>query len=243
MEGQEFLESALRIVEETEAISTRFKSRTRGESGRLTIGVHASLSAGNLRATLIDHRKRFPEVDTQLVDGSSDRLSCDLLSSAIDIAFMIAGDRRREERALPVWNERLVAAIPDQHPLSSRDIIHVEDLDHEPLLLPMRGPGPEFLKMLSSKIDSSTCRLVRQDVSLDRLLTLVGAGWGILVALEGATGVTYSGVTFREVHDGDGAIRFNFSAYWREANPNPSLRFFLAMLRERYPDLSRDPTE
>lgn len=53
--GQEFLDAARRIIEETEAITARLKTRSRGESGRLTIGVHASLSAGSLRATLIDH--------------------------------------------------------------------------------------------------------------------------------------------------------------------------------------------
>lgn len=40
------------------------------------------------------------------------------------------------------------------------------------------------------------CRLLRHDVSLDRLLTLVGAGWGILLALEGATGVSHAGGVF-----------------------------------------------
>jgi DNA-binding transcriptional LysR family regulator len=54
----------------------------------LTIGVHASLSAGNLRATLVDHRQRFPEVEMQLVDGSSDHLISDAASSAIDVAFV-----------------------------------------------------------------------------------------------------------------------------------------------------------
>jgi DNA-binding transcriptional LysR family regulator len=84
-------------------------------------------------------------------------------------------------------------------------------------------------------------RLVRHDVSLDRFLTLVAAGCGILLALEGATGVTYPGVIFREVHDAEGATRLNFVAYWRETNGNPSLRSFLGILRERYPDLSADP--
>ncbi|MGY4364176.1 DNA-binding transcriptional LysR family regulator [Bradyrhizobium sp. LB1.3] len=78
-------------------------------------------------------------------------------------------------------------------------------------------------------------------MSLDRLLTLVGAGWGMLLALEGATGATYPGVTFREVHDAEGPTRLSFRAYWRQANGNPSLRPFLDLLRERYPDLSADP--
>ena len=41
IEGQEFLEAARRIIAESEAIAIRFKTRARGESGRLTIGVHA----------------------------------------------------------------------------------------------------------------------------------------------------------------------------------------------------------
>lgn len=65
-------------------------------------------------------------------------------------------------------------------------------------------------------------------------------GWGILLILESATGAVYPGVTFREVHDAEGPTRLSFRAYWRQANCNPSLRPFLDLLRERYPDLSGD---
>lgn len=43
IEGQELLEAAKRIVEQTEAIAARLKTSSRGESGRMTIGEHASL--------------------------------------------------------------------------------------------------------------------------------------------------------------------------------------------------------
>ncbi len=242
IEGQEFLDAARRIVEETETITARLKTRSRGESGRLTIGVHASLSAGNLRATLLDHRRRFPDVETHLVDGSSDHLISDLASSAIDVAFVAENNPRWNDKSLSVWSERVVVALPEDHPLSSRDAVHWGELRHETLLLPQRGPGPEFLKLLVSKVGcSDPCRLLRHDVALDRFLTLVGAGWGILLALEGATGAVYPGVTFREVHDAEGPTRLNFRAYWRQVNCNPSLRPFLGLLRERYPDLLADP--
>ncbi|WP_043459007.1 type 2 periplasmic-binding domain-containing protein [Gluconacetobacter diazotrophicus] len=69
---------------------------------------------------------------------------------------------------------------------------------------------------------------------------MVSLGWGLLLALEGAIGSAQSGVSFREVHDLDGPMRFTFRSYWRQANSNPSLSPFLKMLRERYPDLSAD---
>jgi DNA-binding transcriptional LysR family regulator len=86
--GQEFLEGARRIIEDTELMVSRPKTRSRGESGRLTIAVHASLSAGNLRATLMEHRRTFPDVEIHLVDGSSEHLISDVVNSAIDVAFV-----------------------------------------------------------------------------------------------------------------------------------------------------------
>lgn len=239
IEGQEFLDDARHIVEETETITARVKTRSRGESGRLTIGVHASISAGNLRATLLDHRHRFPDVEMHLVDGSRDHLISDLANSAIDVAFVAEGNPRWNDRTLSVWSERVVLALPETHPLSARDAVHWSELKHEVFLLPQRGPGPEFLTLLISKIGyADPPQLHRHDVGLDRLLTLVSAGWGVLLAMEGATGATYPSVIFREVHDAEGPTRLNFRAHWRQANGNPSLRPFLDMLRERYPDIT-----
>lgn len=237
--GQEFLDAARRIIEETETVTARLRTRSRGESGRLTIGVHASLSAGNLRATLVDHRHRFPDVERHLVDGSSDHLISDVENSAIDVAFVAENHPGRDGKSLSLWSERVVVALPEDHPLVSRDIVHWSELRQEPLLLPQRGPGQEFLKLLVSKLGHpDPCHLLRHDVGLDRLLTLVGAGWGILLALEGATGAAYPGVTYREVHDADGPTRLSFRAHWRATNCNPSLPPFLDILRERYPDFS-----
>ncbi len=188
---------------------------------------------------LVDYRHRFPNVEAQLVDGSSERLISHVANSAIDVAFVAENYPGRDDKSLSVWSERVVVALPEGHPLASHDIVHWSELRNEALLLPQRGPGPEFLKLLVSKVGHyNPCRLLRHDVGLDRLLTLVGAGWGILLALEGATGATYPGVTYRDVHDTDGPTRLAFCAYWRQANSNPSLLPFLNMLRERYPDLS-----
>jgi DNA-binding transcriptional LysR family regulator len=182
-------------------------------------------------------------VRVRLVDGSSDHFICNLASSEIDVAFVADSDLRWNGKSLSVWNERLVVALPDSHPSAGRDTVHWHDLRNEPLLLPQHGPGPEFLQLLCGKIGCSDARDFQQhDVSLDRLLTLVGAGLGILLALEGATGASYPGVVYREVHDDDGPTRLGFRAIWRQENCNPSLRCLLDILRERYPDFSAEPT-
>lgn len=239
--GLEFLEAAQRIVDDTEGLVTRLVSKSRGDAGCLGIGVHASLSAGNFRATLIEHQRRHTQVRVGLVDGTSERLLSDLASSSIDVAFVVDRDPPGGVRSISVWSERVVVALPDTHSLATHEAVQWHELKNEPLLLPQRGPGPEIMKLLFAKVGRPDAfDLRRHDVSLDRLLTLVGAGMGLLLALEGATGASYPGVVFREVHDNDGPTRVGFHAIWRPENGNPSLVHFLDMLRERYPDFSAE---
>lgn len=71
----------------------------------------------------------------------------------------------------------------------------------------MARPGTGIPQAAHRQLGASDpCPVFCHDVELDRLLTLVGVGWGILLILESATGATYPGVSFREVHDAEGPI-------------------------------------
>ena len=152
LEGREFIEAAKRIVEDTETIVARLKTRSRGESGKLVVGVHASLLTGNLRATLVEHRQRFPDVEIYLIDGSSDKLISYLATSAIDVAFVVEGARQWTGKSLSVWSERVVVALSNSHLWAKHDVIYWSDLKNETFLLPQRGPGPEFLRLLHQQV-------------------------------------------------------------------------------------------
>jgi len=237
--GLEFLESARRIIAETDCALRMLRTRSRGENGRLTLGVYASLSTGNMFATLLEHRRRFPEVEVRTVDGSHDQLLSALANSIVDIAIMTASRHGWDDRTLPLWSERIIVALHSDHPLSRKAIIRWPELAGEALLIPQRGPGPELERLLITRLsDYGPQRLSYQDSALDRLLSLVAAEYGGLLMLEGATGLHYEGVTYHEVHDEEGPTRLNFMAYWRQSNRNPTLSPFLALLRQRYPDLS-----
>ncbi|MBU6358106.1 MAG: LysR family transcriptional regulator [Rhodospirillales bacterium] len=241
--GLEFILSAERILDEVDAELRRLKSRSDGELGLLTIGVHASPSAGNMHATLVDYRRRYPNVEVRTVDGGQDRLLRALAGNAVDVAIMTGQTSSWNDRMLPLWTERVIAAFHDSHSLSRQTRIRWIDLADARIILPQRGPGPELERLLVAKLPNAvgSGRFVRQDSSLDRLLSLVSAGYGPLLMFVGATGARYDGVVYREVWDEDGPTRVNFMAYWREANSNPTLQSFLAMLREHHPDLSSEP--
>ncbi|WP_184805773.1 LysR family transcriptional regulator [Rhizobium leucaenae] len=240
--GREFLETARHIIEETDAAFVRLRAMSEGQTGRLTIGVYVSLATGNLRATLAEYHRRFPEVGVHTVDGAHDRLLSGMITSTVDVAIMTTFYPGWDDRKLPLWSERVIAALPEGHTLAQKPLIQWTDLAGQPLLVQQRGPGPEMQRLLAAKLDPfGAQRLLHQDVSVDRLMSLAGAGFGIYLMLEGATGARYDGVVYREVHDHAGPTRFNFAAYWRESNKNPALTPFLDILRERYPDLTAAP--
>ena len=238
--GFEFVASAGRILEQIEEELRRLKSKSVGEQGTLTIGVHASLSAGPMRAGLCEFRRRFPEVDIRTVDGSHDRLLLALSANAVDIAITAGLASMWTDRMLPLWSERVIVALPESHALGRAGRARWPDLADERFLLPQQGPGQELENLIRAKLRNATAseRFVRQDVSLDRLLSLVSAGYGALLMFEGATGVRYEGVVYHEVWEDDGPTRVPFTAYWRDANGNPALQLFLNMLHEHHPDLS-----
>jgi DNA-binding transcriptional LysR family regulator len=241
--GREFVASATRILDGVDTELRRIKSRSRGELGLSTIGVHASPSAGHMHATLVEFHRRFPDVDLRTVDGSQDRLLCALAGNAVDIAIMTGHATAWDGRMLPLWSERVIVSFPQDHPLGHNSRIRWADLANEKFLVPQQGPGPELEGLLAMKLRHAvgSQQIVHQDSSLDRLLSLVSANYGTLLMFEGATGVRHDGVVYREVWDDDGPTQVKFIAYWRDANSNPALGSLLAMLRERYPDFSAEP--
>jgi DNA-binding transcriptional LysR family regulator len=209
--GREFLASARHILAETDTALRKLHTRSRGENGRLTIGVYASLSTGNTFATLLEHYRSFPDVEVHTVDGSHDQLLCALTNQTVDIAIMTNSRSGWDDRILPLWSERVIAALHARHPLSKMEIIHWPELAGEPILIPQNGPGPELERLLIAKLgDYGPQRVLHQESGLDRLLSLVAAEYGALLMLDGATGVHYDNVTYREVRDGDGANAAEF---------------------------------
>ncbi|MBN9509053.1 MAG: hypothetical protein J0I21_08045 [Alphaproteobacteria bacterium] len=82
---------------------------------------------------------------------------------------------------MPLWSARVIAALPEQHPLGDRGPIHWQDLSRERFLLPQHGPGPELERLLANKLHRvGPERILRQDAGLDRHLSLVSAGYGVL---------------------------------------------------------------
>ena len=108
----------------------------------------------------------------------------------------------------------MIAALPLQHSLAQLTALNWSDLADQVILIPRGGAGPELERILNSKVGNyGRCRLIYQECGLDHLLSLVSAEYGLLLMLEGASGVRHDSVTYREIHDGSRPTLVSFSEY------------------------------
>jgi DNA-binding transcriptional LysR family regulator len=242
--GRELLGYARQIIQDIETAISRLQRHGQGKRGQLAVGFYACLSAGNLRATITEYKRRFPEIDFVTTAASRTDLIAALKSGTVDIVIMTGCGCDWKDRSLPLWSERIVVALPATHPLAKQPALHWTDLRQEPLLFSPRDPGPELQSLLMSKLPNmeDVPRVTLHDVEMSHIKGLVCAGLGISLTWECCTGTQMAGLAYREVLDGTGPSYASFTAYWCELNSNPALQSFLAMLRERYPDLAPPAT-
>ena len=240
--GTIYLRTAQRIVKEFEELNTWVRATQNGAAGKLAFGFYTSFSAGNLRATLGEFCDRFPEVKLRGFERDRDMLLAGIENGLLDIAVMIGEVPYSNLKSRLFWSERILVAMPESHPLATRERIHWLDLAGERFLLTQYDPGPEKRNMLLGKLGSPGCapEIDMDDIGRDTMLSIVALGCHFSIVTESALGIQVPGVVFREVHEANGHGRVGYSGYWRADNENPVLRRFLDFVAARY-SLPADP--
>lgn len=246
-DGETYLRKARRIVKELDELNEWVRSTRNGETGGLSVGFYTSFSAGNLRATLSEFTTRHPDVKIRGFERDRELLLAGLESLLLDIAIMVGETTYAGIATRPLWSERLLAVLPENHALASRERIYWPDLAGERFLLTERDPGPEARSLILSKLGMPgfAPQIDMDDIARETALSAVALGGHISVVAETALGLQIPGVVFREVYETNGHTRIGFSGYWREDNDNPVLRRFLDFIVNRYslPPISHRPRD
>lgn len=238
--GVDFARNARRILDEVELLRSNAKAVSKGEAGRLVVGLSTSLSAGHLRAIIHDFLKRFPQVEMKVAERDFDGLAKGLTSRTIDVAI-IAGELpggRFKRRHL--WPERLMVALPEDHALAPAERIYWPDLRGERFVFTEGDPGPDAAELLRARLrdPGRSPNIAMQDVTRENLLNMVSMGGFVTLLAETAIGAHYPGVVLREIHDATGMAHVDFSASWNEDNDNPALQRLFKVITERHPAFS-----
>lgn len=241
--GRNFLRVSRSVLEQVASLVEAARRAGRGK-GELAIGFSTSLSTGPLRETLMNHFKRFPQIEIDFLEGVQARLVTALLNGEIDIAILAREPELRDCRSMPLWNERMLVALPEGHELATREALYWTDLEKETMLLSQHDSSraPDYLGVPKSGPPDDRSRTKYHNVGRGTILNLVSMGLGVSLVDESDTGASIAGIVYRQIRRGAEPDRVSYSAYWREDNENSALTGFRKLFAARYPAVT-DPSE
>jgi DNA-binding transcriptional LysR family regulator len=233
--GQIFVDAARRVLEEIEGLDEVTRAVAVGTAGSLGIGFITSISAGNLRSSLVAFVEANPQIQLRCSEEDRQDLLGKLDAGGLDIVIISGSVSHRSTERLSLWSERMFVALPSGHRLADNDVVYWTELAGEIFLAP-KLTADDIQAMVLTRLarpgSPPTIKVV--DVSRETVLGVVGAGKGISLVSAGSTGFRMDNVVYRELSDANGPHNLNFSAYWRPGNQNPVLKTFLGFLRDRY---------
>lgn len=234
--GARFIRNARPMVASAERMVAATRAAGQGRAGSLIVGHNNSLSAGNLRAVLLAWQNDNPEVDFESVETDRSVLLAGLDTTEIDIAILIGEASHIGYHRETFWSERILAALPAEHPLAEREMLHWTDLRPERFVLPTGDLSSDLRDMLLGRLAMSGSKpdIKMSHASRETVLSLLGAGRRVSIVCEGSTGARYPDVVYRPIHGEQGPALVVYSGYWLDNNANPPLRRFLAFIQKRF---------
>lgn len=232
--GEDFAVMAGRILDDLQRLTDRTRAAVQGRRGSVVLGFYRSLSSGNLRFVLRRFRESHPEIGLGLLEAPFVELMADIHSGKLDVAVILGDpDRCSVLNTMAIGTEQLMVALPENHSLAENPVVYWSDLKGERFLISHQDPGPDIRNILIAKLaaPSDGPEIANLHLSRESILSLVGAGEGISLQCECASGLIGLGAVFRPVHDGNGATRIGYSACWHPENGNPALKTFLEALQ------------
>jgi DNA-binding transcriptional LysR family regulator len=149
--GVSFLEDSRRLLGDAESSARNAMRISRGEAGQLSIGFVASLGHGLFPRVLRAYRKEFPDVALSLTEMDTTQQIEALASRRLHLGFIGLGlPRETSDLELKlVAKEKLVAVLPEYHPLAGTErrpaaSLRLRALAGEKLLLSARQNAPIY---------------------------------------------------------------------------------------------------
>ena len=198
--------------------------------GTLTLGSSLPLCGRPLHDGIKAFLAGTPKVRLNLVEDRPARLLPHLHARAVDIAVLPVQSPLPDPTLVtePLWADRLVIAMPTEHPLAHRPFLTWTDLAAAPLLVSTLDESGVHHALQSCAADiAASCKV--HCVTRDTLLEMAAMGMGLAIVGESSTALRHP-LLFSPIADQKAAIIVE--AVWPSSDSNPLRYRLLQCLRK-----------
>ncbi|MGW4403513.1 LysR substrate-binding domain-containing protein [Nonomuraea sp. NPDC004702] len=153
--------------------------------GTLTVGMVLGCTVTPLFDALAAFRRAHPGVELSLLEDNSDKLVEGVRGGALDLALIgVANGVPEGLEALTIVSERLVAAVPPEHPLARRGRIALRDLREQAIVCMPRGTGLRAVFDEACAAQGLRPPIALQAGAADAIAGLAARGLGVAILSE-----------------------------------------------------------
>jgi DNA-binding transcriptional LysR family regulator len=200
-----------------------------GARPRLTLGLCSSLSSGLLRELVRQMLASPSPPELAFVEGSAAQILNAVRRREADVGFVYGEhDWSKLEHEL-LWRERILAAMPESHPLAAGADVQPDQLAEQPLLV--RGGIADYAAQAAFVRQVLGCppaHLNCLGVDRETLVELAGLGLGLTLVAHSGLGAFHPKVVYRPICGAADTVAF--SAVWKPGG-NPHIGPLLATAR------------
>ncbi|WP_296251661.1 LysR substrate-binding domain-containing protein [Pseudomonas sp. UBA4194] len=180
--GAAILPAVRKFADQLERLELAVHEAVAGHAGVVTIGAITSAMIDVLPPLIERFKLHHPLITVSVREIDSAQAIPALESGDIDIAFArLEGNLGRHIQSLPLSEDRLAVALPNDHPLAAKESIPLQALADETLVMASRDVSPVYFDYLVGQCKASgfAPRIVHQVRSVSSQVAFVSCGQGI----------------------------------------------------------------
>ena len=230
--GRAFLERARVILEEVERAKETAKGAERGLLGKLEVGFVSSATLSLLPPAIRLFRERFGGVELELRELTSAQQIDALYNGETRVGLVRLPIRAPGIHLEPVFEERLVVALPSGHPLEALDRVSLEAIADLPLIFFTRQLIPGLHAQIIELFQrvGAFPNVAQHAVHLQTIVGLVASGVGISILPSSAMRVRREGIVYLPLDEDDATSWLGLA--WVEGDNSVLVENFVSIVRE-----------
>ena len=240
--GRALVPEARRLLADADQTARIVRHAADGTVGRLAVGFVPAAVNGVLPDILRRYRTRYPGVALSLYERSPDDLIRQLHDHRVQAAFLFAPYRDEALHSRCVSTQRLVAALPERHPLASGAAVDVRALAQGPMILPTQHETPGLfsrIRLLFDELGVQPNVVQREVWMMQTIIGLVAAEMGAAIVPSSVAVLQREGVVYRRLEQEPAPVEMTIA--WRRDDGSAALTAFVRTAVSRPYDIPAPP--
>ncbi|QJE94993.1 LysR family transcriptional regulator [Luteolibacter luteus] len=241
--GRHFLGEAREAIARIEQATRSVQEFVHGAAGELHIGYAPSLSTTTLPRALRLFLGRYPKVQAQLHDLSTEEMIAGIRAGSLDVALIAKTSEHPWDGVefREIARHRPAVALPPSHNLAKADAIDLKSLGDQSLLAYGRTQYPEYHAWLQQVFgEKAVPKIAGEYDSSSSLIASVESGCGIALVQEGFETLAGSRLSIRPIKGLKGA-GFSFGVAFDPKKASPKIEAFITSCQEAIDPEQTDP--